>query len=571
MLEMRFCDPGDFTSEFPSDFNTMSTTGESKEITCSRSLKRLSTPSYVTAAPGTPLNFYTQWVWYRQEHDGSYTPFYPGTLQYTLEEKYFNNQGKYYFEFGNLRLMVDMKDLKQTNLDTKRSTKLIRRPVFVPSKKLKIPKMSPLLLHEAVKHVHQVPDNWSVVDRFQDFELVELESDNSDYCVVHQAFFLTMDVTKHNIVNIFRVQNPGLWDKYCSAKRAMISKDQIQEGVDESLLFHGTPTLQAVRGICANSFDFRRSGENMGTVWGKGAYFSTSAQYSHDYTGVHTPVTGDPTRFMFLARILVGQYTLGHPSYTKPPVREGLKLYDSCVNDDLFNPTIFVIFDLTQSYPEYLIQYTDASDSREEAQGQQLKQMSQLQQLPPAITSASLLARFSHHRLLSQTSSNTSSVLPSKLGHRSPASTTASTTSTTTSSQASRAPDGGLSTTSQGVSASTSKHLLSHTEPGISTSAKIQPFSRPLPLTLATPQPVSRSTKAMQFVSPPATPEPLSPPAIQPPNFPHSQHQQQCSQRQDQQKQCSLCHHQPHQSHCHLQPSNRLYFLQSQHQQQRSQ
>ncbi|PVD35530.1 hypothetical protein C0Q70_02493 [Pomacea canaliculata] len=42
--------------------------------------RRLSTPSYVDAAPGIPLNFYTQWVWYREEYDGRYVEFYPVSI-----------------------------------------------------------------------------------------------------------------------------------------------------------------------------------------------------------------------------------------------------------------------------------------------------------------------------------------------------------------------------------------------------------------------------------------------------------------------------------------------------------
>ncbi|PVD35531.1 hypothetical protein C0Q70_02494 [Pomacea canaliculata] len=363
-LETRFCEYDDV---FKKEFNIL---GMTRMDFCAMSavlkgapvkLKRLSTPSYVTATPGTPLNFYTQWVWYRQERDGRYTPFYPGALQYTLEEKYLKGQHKYYFEFEDLRLMVDTQSspMIQTNLHTHGSTVVFRRPIFVLTENADFQKMSSLLLSEAPASVlHQVPDYWAAVDRFQDYELVELDSDDPEYDAVQRQFFSTMDINGHNIVHVFRVQNPVLWYKYCSARRAMTPRGQSHEDVAERQLFHGTPTLQAARGICANSFDFRRSGENVGTVWGKGAYFSTTAKYSHSYTRVHTTLTGDPLRFMFLGRILVGQYTLGHSSYTKPPERDRLKMYDSCVND-LSNPTIFVIFDLTQSYPEYLIEYSD--------------------------------------------------------------------------------------------------------------------------------------------------------------------------------------------------------------------
>ncbi|PVD35534.1 hypothetical protein C0Q70_02497 [Pomacea canaliculata] len=325
--------------------------------------------SYVTATPGTPLSFYTQWVWYRQERDGTYPPFYPGSLQYTLEEKYLKGQHKYYFEFEDLRLMVDTHSLPmtQTNLHTQGGTPICRRPVFEPTKKSEVPKMSSLLLAEVPSVVHQVPKHWSAVDHFQDFELVELEAADPEYITVQRQFFSTMSMTEQKFVHVLRVQNPGLWDKYCSARRAMTPRGQKPEEVDERQLFHGTPTLQTARGICANSFDFRRSGENVGAIHGKGAYFSTTAKYSHSYTSADTTVRGDPLRFMFLGRILVGQYTLGDPSYTKPPERDRLKMYDSCVND-LSNPSIFVIFDLAQSYPEYLIQYTDVSGKKQQSQ-----------------------------------------------------------------------------------------------------------------------------------------------------------------------------------------------------------
>lgn len=65
---------------------------------------------------------------------------------------------------------------------------------------------------------------------------------------------------------------------------------------------------------------------------------------------------------MFLARVIVGRYTRGKRIYRKPPpidisVPYG-KCYDSCVNymDD---PSLFVVFDNSQYYPEYLIHYTN--------------------------------------------------------------------------------------------------------------------------------------------------------------------------------------------------------------------
>ncbi len=66
--------------------------------------------------------------------------------------------------------------------------------------------------------------------------------------------------------------------------------------------------------------------------------------------------------YMFLAKVLVGSYTLGRQNYRKPPpLYPGQpygRTYDSCVNDES-NPEIYVVFDTAQCYPEYVIEYTN--------------------------------------------------------------------------------------------------------------------------------------------------------------------------------------------------------------------
>lgn len=64
---------------------------------------------------------------------------------------------------------------------------------------------------------------------------------------------------------------------------------------------------------------------------------------------------------MFMARVLVGDYVRGREDYVRPPPKsvDGLCFYDSCVDNKL-NPSIFVIFEKNQIYPEYLIEYKEA-------------------------------------------------------------------------------------------------------------------------------------------------------------------------------------------------------------------
>ena len=61
-------------------------------------------------------------------------------------------------------------------------------------------------------------------------------------------------------------------------------------------------------------------------------------------------------RYMYYARVAVGEYTLGGSSMIVPPAKSVNESYDSTVN--IVNaPTIFVLFHDSQYYPEYLITF----------------------------------------------------------------------------------------------------------------------------------------------------------------------------------------------------------------------
>lgn len=61
---------------------------------------------------------------------------------------------------------------------------------------------------------------------------------------------------------------------------------------------------------------------------------------------------------MFVALVLLGDYTRGSSTYVRPPLKANSKnFYDSCVDREI-DPSIYVIFDKQQIYPEYLINYS---------------------------------------------------------------------------------------------------------------------------------------------------------------------------------------------------------------------
>ena len=137
----------------------------------------------------------------------------------------------------------------------------------------------------------------------------------------------------------------------------LITRRNQQESINEKNLFHGT-TPDSVEAICKQNFDWRLHGRNA-SKYGEGSYFAVNASYSHSYA----KRDGNMSQFIFLTKVLVGSYTQGHSSYRRPPPKQqsdpASDLYDSCV-DNKSNPTIFVVFDTDQFYPEYIIQYSSA-------------------------------------------------------------------------------------------------------------------------------------------------------------------------------------------------------------------
>ena len=96
---------------------------------------------------------------------------------------------------------------------------------------------------------------------------------------------------------------------------------------------------------------------SVATVYGVGVYFAKDADYSAQ--DIYSPPDSSDNKYMFLARVLTGEYAQGHSGDIQPPPRKSEKdRYDSNVNS-VTNPTIFVIFHDAQAYPEYLITFTD--------------------------------------------------------------------------------------------------------------------------------------------------------------------------------------------------------------------
>ncbi|XP_061085443.1 protein mono-ADP-ribosyltransferase PARP11-like isoform X1 [Conger conger] len=274
-----------------------------------------------------------------------------------IEQNYArNHQGILEFHTAKYTYRLDFSVMKQTNLTTGKQRPIKRA------------------LHSATSFrficdnlALPVPSHWERINTEEPYQLISLGRDTYECKEVARLFERTMGGAP--IKSIQRIQNIDLWEFFCR-KKAQLRKIK-RTDVDEKMLFHGTGHSN-VQAICTYNFDWRLTGSH-GDVYGKGSYFARDAKYSskfchstgkHNFTlqkhGLAPPTfqSEPPYKSMFLARVLVGECTVGHPLFSRPPSKDTTitNFYDSCV-DDIVNPKIFVIFDSNQVYPEYLIEF----------------------------------------------------------------------------------------------------------------------------------------------------------------------------------------------------------------------
>uniref|UniRef100_A0A672TX13 PAR12 polymerase n=1 Tax=Strigops habroptila TaxID=2489341 RepID=A0A672TX13_STRHB len=347
-IEKAYCDPQ--TSRIVGkniDFQTMTC--------CSSLLRRLSTPSSVTK-PTFLLT--TQWLWYWKNDKGQWIEYgeqgegdsVSSPSSAIIENLYLADpDGTISFQAGLYNYKLNFKEMTQTNTSYKTQRRVCRRPKFVSSEDVqKIKKGSQ---RDSSIPNQSCPVHWdqSALPDFG-YKAVEITDTTAEYNQIKQLFHQTMK--KYSILKINRIQNPSLWKVFQWQKEQMKRENGGKE-VNEKLLFHGTKT-SFVESICIHNFDWRICGSN-GTVYGKGSYFARDASYSHSYC---QPMVKN--NVMFVARVLVGDYVNGNTAYVRPPPKsvDGLQFYDSCVDNET-NPSIFVVFEKYQIYPEYTIEYTE--------------------------------------------------------------------------------------------------------------------------------------------------------------------------------------------------------------------
>ncbi|CAB1345989.1 unnamed protein product [Coregonus sp. 'balchen'] len=317
---------------------------------------RLSTVSSVTQ-PTYVLT--TEWAWFWEDEYSQWVQYasikemhrLSSITSEDLEKRYQEDQSAVVkFTAGQQSYELSFRDLTQKNTTYGTIRMVRRRPVFVSTVDAQAARSRRNGPRNPSQNFRAVPGFWdkSAIPDIG-YKTVTLLSSDRDYQKVQELFNKTM--RGFQITSIERVQNRDLWEVF-QWKRDLMKKNNGGKNSKELHLFHGTDPKH-VEAICRDNFDWRLCGTN-GTVYGEGSYFARDAKYSHSYTS-HSGV-----RSMFACRVLVGDYTRGNSDLRRPPPKgEGSPtLYDSCV-DNVLNPSIYVVFERHQVYPEFLIKYDD--------------------------------------------------------------------------------------------------------------------------------------------------------------------------------------------------------------------
>ncbi|XP_015272446.1 PREDICTED: poly [ADP-ribose] polymerase 10 [Gekko japonicus] len=270
------------------------------------------------------------WVHWHASGRGSPTP-YSAEASALLEQAWCRGHKRVDVFFDGQPFTIDFERMEEYDIGNARTLPIGRteRPVAPPA-----PRSPTALPGDEVK-------------------LMLLPESSEEFQETVRRFYGTLEDfhSKIRIIKVQKLYHPLLYQQYM-LKRAAMEKACGHQEV-ERILYHGT-TEPSSREICQFGFNRSFCGKNA-TRYGQGVYFAVQAFISVQEQ--YSPSSADGDKYIFVTRTLVGDYTTGSPQLRAPPLREGdaaLRRYDSVV-DNLQAPSIFVIFNDTQAYPQYLI------------------------------------------------------------------------------------------------------------------------------------------------------------------------------------------------------------------------
>ena len=185
------------------------------------------------------------------------------------------------------------------------------------------------------------PDHWRSKDSPDPLNalLVNLKEGDAERKEIEDFFRASLGDSKRHlrkVSSVRRVESLSLWQSFV-AKRRQLEIRAVAEGHDEAYakafeqvwMFHGTAP-DVIPKICAQGFNRSFCGKNA-VVYGKGVYFANNSFYSNRYAHADNK----RIKRMFLCRVAVGEFCLGHNGQLTPDVRDAKRnlLYDATTDN----------------------------------------------------------------------------------------------------------------------------------------------------------------------------------------------------------------------------------------------
>ncbi|XP_066058007.1 protein mono-ADP-ribosyltransferase PARP10 [Chamaea fasciata] len=297
-------------------------------------LQRLPPPEHgattaISATPATPATAH----WVRWDDSGTAVRYTPEAAA-LLEQAWMRQERRLDLVLGGRPFTVDLERMEEFDIGSARAVPVCRSQPPLDS-----------------TYCLLGPE---VAGQEEEVRLMALAEDSEEFTDAVQHFCGTLEEL-HSQISIVQVQkliHPVLYKQY-QLKKGSVKRACAAGTAAERVLFHGT-TKASSREICLHGFNRSFCGKNA-TLYGLGVYFAARAAISA--RDRYSPPSASGTKFIFVAKVLTGEFTAGRPGLRAPPLREGSgvpRRFHSVV-DDPRQPDIFVIFNDTQAYPQYLI------------------------------------------------------------------------------------------------------------------------------------------------------------------------------------------------------------------------
>ncbi|XP_043073694.1 protein mono-ADP-ribosyltransferase PARP10 [Puntigrus tetrazona] len=274
-----------------------------------------------------------QWVWYEQGSSSKAVP-YPPEATVFIENAWKMKQKKIDVLFNNQLYTIDLEKMEEHSLASGKSVPVKRK-----------------MLSTGDLYTDDAEEDYSLLSSMPEVCPVDVDSDEFQNVVKDFYDTLQDNHNKIRIIKVDKLMNRLLHDQY-RLKKVSIEQSSSEPQVERTL-YHGTSET-SVKEICIQGFNRSFCGKNA-TVYGQGVYFAVNASLSVSDT--YSPPNADGHKFIFVARVLTGDFTVGKYDYKTAPLKDtsGIPVRYHSVTDQMGSPTLFVIFNDTQAYPEYLI------------------------------------------------------------------------------------------------------------------------------------------------------------------------------------------------------------------------